>query len=50
MVEKLPMPFEAMDEVGLTDPFRQNFYSRLVLTAQHMINSPDSANLKAEKT
>jgi hemoglobin len=32
---------DAMDEVELTGPFRDNFYSRLVLTAQHMINTPD---------
>lgn len=33
---------EAMDEVGLEGPLRDDFYSRLVLTAQHMINTPDN--------
>ncbi|PLR97602.1 globin domain-containing protein [Bacillus sp. T33-2] len=32
---------EAMDEAGLEGPLREEFYSRLVLTAQHMINTPD---------
>lgn len=41
---------EAMDEIELTDPFRQYFYSRLELTAKHMINSPDSDNGKGETT
>ncbi|MHC0036685.1 globin domain-containing protein [Pseudoneobacillus sp. C159] len=31
----------AMDEVELTGPLRDEFYHRLVLTAQHMINTPD---------
>jgi hemoglobin len=30
----------AMDEVELSGPIRDEFYSRLILTAQHMINSP----------
>jgi hemoglobin len=32
----------AMDEVGLKGPLREDFFQRLVLTAQHMINTPDS--------
>ncbi|WP_174730928.1 globin [Mesobacillus harenae] len=38
---------EAMDEIGLDGELRKNFYSRLVLTAQHMINTPDD-ELKGE--
>lgn len=37
----------AMDEVGLDGTLREGFYSRLVLTAQHMINTPDD-ELKGE--
>ncbi|XKE93797.1 globin [Metaplanococcus flavidus] len=33
---------EAMDEIGLTGKFRETFYNRLVLTAHHMVNEPDS--------
>ncbi|WP_147533250.1 globin [Bacillus marasmi] len=33
---------EAMDEVGLAGPLRDEYYARLVLTAQHMVNTPDS--------
>jgi hemoglobin len=32
---------EAMEEVGLSGPLKDEFYSRLILTAQHMINTPD---------
>ena len=32
---------EAMDEVELSGKFREIYYQRLVMTAQHMINSPD---------
>ncbi|QCR31592.1 globin [Lysinibacillus sp. SGAir0095] len=32
---------EAMDEVGLEGKFREVYYQRLVLTANHMINSPN---------
>ncbi|MFC5558434.1 globin [Ureibacillus thermophilus] len=32
---------EAMDEVGLEGPFREQYFKRLVLTAHHMINSPN---------
>jgi hemoglobin len=31
---------QAMDTVGLNGPLRDEFYSRLHLTAQHMINTP----------
>lgn len=33
---------EAMNETGLTGQFRETFYNRLVLTAHHMVNEPDS--------
>jgi hemoglobin len=33
---------QAMDKTGLQGPIRDEFYSRLHLTAQHMINTPDS--------
>jgi hemoglobin len=33
---------EAMDENGLHGPFRDEFFQRLQLTAQHMINTPDN--------
>ncbi|MBS4177396.1 globin [Lederbergia citrea] len=32
---------EAMDEVGLEERFREHFFSRLALTAKHMVNTPD---------
>lgn len=32
---------EAMDEVGLQNPLREQFFARLALTAKHMVNSPD---------
>ncbi|MBD1383070.1 globin domain-containing protein [Metabacillus arenae] len=32
---------EAMDEVGLQGEFRDFFYSRLELTAKHMVNTPE---------
>lgn len=32
---------QAMDQVGLEGPLRDEFYARLVLTAQHMINTPE---------
>lgn len=32
---------EAMDEVGFTGPEREEYFSRLVITAHHMINTPD---------
>lgn len=33
---------EALDEIELTGKFRETFYNRLVLTAHHMVNAPDS--------
>ncbi|MDE3838234.1 globin [Bacillus methanolicus] len=41
---------EAMDEVGLEGEIREDFFSRLVLTAQHMINTPDKNEVHGEKT
>ncbi|MED3656067.1 globin [Heyndrickxia sporothermodurans] len=32
---------EAMDEVNLEGTIREEFFSRLVLTARHMVNTPD---------
>lgn len=32
---------DAMDEVELHGPIREDFFSRLILTAQHMINTPE---------
>ncbi|MGV3466744.1 MAG: globin [Heyndrickxia sp.] len=32
----------AMDEVKLDGSIREQFFSRLVLTAQHMVNTPDT--------
>ena len=40
---------EAMDEIGLTGAFRENFFSRLVQTAQHMINTDENQNEKGER-
>ncbi len=37
---------EAMDEIGLEGPLRKEFYDRLFLTAQHMINTPDDHGRK----
>jgi hemoglobin len=34
---------QAMDIVGLEEPIRDDFYSRLKMTAQYMINTPDDA-------
>lgn len=31
----------AMDEVGLEGKFRETYYQRLLMTAHHMINSPN---------
>ncbi|MDZ5470361.1 globin [Bacillus sp. 31A1R] len=39
---------QAMDDVGLEGPFRQDFFSRLVLTAQHMINTEEMAKPEGE--
>lgn len=39
---------QAMDKIGLDGPIREEFYSRLYLTAQHMINTPDGEKLLGE--
>lgn len=39
---------EAMDEIGLSGPVRDEFYSRLILTAMHMINTEEKQNMKGE--
>ena len=39
---------QAMDKVGLEGPIRDEFYSRLFLTAQHMINTPDGEKVPGE--
>ena len=39
---------EAMDEVGLEGSYRKEFFQRLVLTAQHMINTPDKPEEKED--
>jgi hemoglobin len=40
---------QAMDIVGLNGPVREDFFSRLYLTAQHMINTPDTGELLGEE-
>ena len=39
---------EAMHEVNLDGMIREAFFSRLVLTAQHMINTPEKEDMKGE--
>jgi len=39
---------DAMDMVGLQGPLRDEFYYRLHLTAQHMINTPDEGEIPGE--
>jgi hemoglobin len=39
---------EAMDEVGFIGPLREDFYARLIFTAQHMINTPDNDEIGDE--
>ncbi|WML49556.1 globin [Neobacillus sp. PS3-34] len=39
---------QAMDTVGLQGPLRDEFYARLLLTAQHMINTPDEDSIPGE--
>jgi hemoglobin len=39
---------EAMNEVGLTGPVRDFYFSRLVQTAQHMINTDENKHMKGE--
>lgn len=38
---------EAMDEVGLEEIFRNQFFARLALTAKHMVNTPDDTKGEA---
>ncbi|GIN83997.1 hypothetical protein J6TS2_03830 [Heyndrickxia sporothermodurans] len=35
---------DAMDEVKLDGKIREEFFSRLVLTAKHMVNTPDTVS------
>ncbi|MBU8877476.1 globin [Bacillus sp. FJAT-29790] len=39
---------EAMDEVNLEEPIREDFFARLFLTAQHMINTAENDTMKGE--
>mgnify|MGYP001059104415 CR=1 FL=1 len=39
---------QAMDKIGLEGPLRDEFYSRLYLTAQHMINTPNDGETTGE--
>lgn len=39
---------QAMDQVGLEGPVRDEFYSRLFLTAQHMVNTPKKEVMSGE--
>ncbi|NHM32960.1 globin [Neobacillus terrae] len=39
---------QAMDKVGLEGPLREEFYSRLFLTAQHMVNTPDEKETQGD--
>lgn len=32
---------QAMDEIGFSGPIREEFFSRLVITAHHMVNTDD---------
>jgi hemoglobin len=41
---------QAMDATGLEGSFRQHFFSRLALTAQHMVNTPEKDMMKGEST
>lgn len=41
---------QAMDKTGLEGPLRDEFYSRLYLTAQHMINIPDGSKITGENS
>ncbi|MDQ0198197.1 globin domain-containing protein [Neobacillus ginsengisoli] len=40
----------AMDKIGLQGPLRDEFYSRLFLTAEHMINTPEDENQTGENS
>jgi len=39
---------QAMEHVELQGPIRDEFFSRLHLTAQHMINTPDAGEIPGE--
>ena len=39
---------DAMDEVGLSGPIRDFYFSRLVQTAEHMINTDENIQMKGE--
>ncbi|WP_251552461.1 globin [Neobacillus muris] len=41
---------EAMDTIGLNGPIRDEFFSRLYLTAQHMVNTPDSGQTDGDQS
>lgn len=41
---------KAMDKTGIEGPIRDDFYSRLFLTAQHMINTPDDQENSGESS
>ncbi|MDQ0268721.1 globin domain-containing protein [Cytobacillus purgationiresistens] len=41
---------EAMDEVGLNGPIRDELFARLSLTAQHMVNTPENDEMKGDNT
>lgn len=41
---------QAMDKIGLEGTLRDEFYSRLYLTAQHMINTPDDNEITGENS
>jgi hemoglobin len=41
---------QAMDKTRLEGPIRDEFYSRLYLTAQHMINKPDGGEITGENS
>ncbi|MEH7073740.1 globin [Neobacillus drentensis] len=40
---------QAMDIIGLEGPIRDEFYARLHLTAEHMINTPDTGGITGEE-
>lgn len=40
--------YQAMDKTGMHGPLREEFYSRLYLTAQHMVNTPDGEEKTGE--
>ncbi|MBO0962605.1 globin [Neobacillus sp. MM2021_6] len=41
---------QAMDQIDLQGPIRDEFYYRLTLTAQHMINTPDEGEILGEES